>query len=126
MGLDIFFLGRDRVTDAVVSVPETREVGYFRKVNPLIAWFETHCGPVENAVERPVSRTELEALLSDLECLTPENCREFFPTTEGFFFGSQEYDQYYWKDVEIVKSWLRCTLDSFDFERKVLLLWAWW
>ncbi|MBC0700628.1 hypothetical protein FSH11_016035 [Escherichia coli] len=38
MGLDIFFLGRDRVcvTDAVVSVPETREVGYFRKVNPLI------------------------------------------------------------------------------------------
>ena len=43
MGLDIFFLGRDRVTDAVVSVPETREVGYFRKVNPLIAWFETHC-----------------------------------------------------------------------------------
>lgn len=51
MGLDIFFLGRDRVTDAVVSVPETREVGYFRKVNPLIAWFETHCGPVENAVE---------------------------------------------------------------------------
>ena len=45
MGLDIFFLGRDRVcvTDAVVSVPETREVGYFRKVNPLIAWFEKHC-----------------------------------------------------------------------------------
>ncbi|HBJ6789189.1 TPA: hypothetical protein LC384_001068 [Salmonella enterica subsp. enterica serovar Istanbul] len=44
MGLDIFFLGRDRVcvTDAVVSVPETREVGYFRKVNPLIAWFEKH------------------------------------------------------------------------------------
>ena len=41
MGLDIFFLGRDRVTDAVVSVPETREVGYFRKVNPLIAWFES-------------------------------------------------------------------------------------
>ncbi|HGH3485279.1 TPA: hypothetical protein ACJK05_002766 [Salmonella enterica subsp. enterica serovar Thompson] len=82
MGLDIFFLGRDRVcvTDAVVSVPETREVGYFRKVNPLIAWFEKHCGPIENAVERPVSRTELEALLSDLECLTPENCREFFPT----------------------------------------------
>ncbi|EHV4557697.1 hypothetical protein K0M07_004123, partial [Escherichia coli] len=75
MGLDIFFLGRDRVcvTDAVVSVPETREVGYFRKVNPLIAWFEKHCGPLENAVERPVSRTELEALLSDLECLTPEN-----------------------------------------------------
>lgn len=125
-GTRYFFLGRDRVTDAVVSVPETREVGYFRKVNPLIAWFETHCGPVENAVERPVSRTELEALLSDLECLTPENCREFFPTTEGFFFGSQEYDQYYWKEVEIVKSWLRSTLDSFDFERKVLLLWAWW
>ncbi|MHW63103.1 hypothetical protein D9G53_28530, partial [Escherichia coli] len=119
MGLDIFFLGRDRVcvTDAVVSVPETREVGYFRKVNPLIAWFEKHCGPLENAVERPVSRTELEALLSDLECLTPENCREFFPTTEGFFFGSQEYDQYYWKDVEDVKSWVRRTLDSFDFER---------
>ncbi|EBV7459757.1 hypothetical protein ACSDUA_003042 [Escherichia coli] len=128
MGLDIFFLGRDRVcvTDAVVSVPETREVGYFRKVNPLIAWFEKHCGPIENAVERPVSRTELEALLSDLECLTPENCREFFPTTEGFFFGSQEYDQYYWKDVEDVKSWVRSTLDSFDFERKILLLWAWW
>ncbi|HDS0567830.1 TPA: hypothetical protein ACH74J_005578, partial [Escherichia coli] len=111
---------------AVVSVPETREVGYFRKVNPLIAWFEKHCGPLENAVERPVSRTELEALLSDLECLTPENCREFFPTTEGFFFGSQEYDQYYWKDVEDVKSWVRSTLDSFDFERKILLLWAWW
>lgn len=48
------------------------------------------------------------------------------PHNRRILFGSQEYDQYYWKDVEIVKSWVRSTLDSFDFERKILLLWAWW
>lgn len=134
MGLDIYFFAREKAQSQDVripvegdaGVPERTEVGYFRKVNALVAWFESHCGEVENCVERPVTRTELEVLQRDLDSLTPANCREVFPVTDGFFFGSTDYDDRYWHDVDDVRAWVSLMLETFDFERRALVLWAWW
>lgn len=135
MGLDIYFFAREKVQAQDARIPaegdaaavqERTKVGYFRKVNALVAWFENHAGEVENCVERPVTRAELEVLQRDLDSLTPANCREVFPVTDGFFFGSQDYNEWYWRDVEDVKAWVSRTLETFDFERRTLVLWAWW
>ena len=40
-------------------------------------------------------------ILEDGEYISnPEICEELLPTTEGFFFGSTAYDEYYMKDIE--------------------------
>ena len=35
---------------------------------------------------------------------------ELLPTMSGFFFGSTDYDDYYYKDVEEVRNWVKETL----------------
>jgi hypothetical protein len=122
MGLDIYFFAREKNS----TQTERTEVGYFRKVNALVGWIESHVGSVENCEELLIQRTHLEILHDDLERLTSQNCTEVFPTCEGFFFGSQDYGDWYWKDVDEVKTWCSRILESFDFERRTLVFWAWW
>lgn len=38
-------------------------------------------------------------LASGFEIDNPEICKELLPTAEGFFFGSTDYDQYYYDDI---------------------------
>lgn len=40
--------------------------------------------------------------------------KELLPTTEGFFFGSTDYDQYYWSDLEETKKALEEILNNKD------------
>lgn len=130
MGLDIYFFARDKRSGETRVTDDSRlpgdKVGYFRKVNALLHWVNTHVAKVENCEEIPLARAHLEQLFSTLSTLTRENCRQCFPTTSGFFFGSTDYDQWYWSDVADVRLWASELLDGFDFDRKELLFWAWW
>lgn len=93
MGLDIYFTRK-----------KTNEIGYFRKVNFLVKYFENKGMGVEN--QHP-----LEIFKEDAEELA-ENCRkvlenhdlaeELLPTREGFFFGPTEYDDWYFECVQDV------------------------
>ncbi|CEE91897.1 hypothetical protein [Xenorhabdus koppenhoeferi] len=125
MGLDIHFLADDK-NDIQNDVNEKTEVGYFRKVNSLFDWIETKVQPIDNCTTILISKDVLMELALVLDNLTPDNCRELFPTREGFFFGSTEYDKYYWFDVETIKNWVKGILSSFDFENQNLYFWAWW
>lgn len=137
MGLDIYFYANEKAevdkTRIPASPPDTEqgrdediEVGYFRKANALFKWVEDHAGAFENCEKVPITQAHLRALLRDLQALTPENCRTRFPTTEGFFFGSTDYDAGYWTDVEETKRWLETMIDAFDFDRESLHFMAWW
>lgn len=93
MGLDIYFTRK-----------KTNEIGYFRKVNFLVKYFENKGMDVEN--QRP-----LEIFKEDAEELV-ENCKkvlenhdlaeELLPTCEGFFFGPTEYNDWYFESVQDV------------------------
>lgn len=124
MGLDIYMIKRP--VNSSNCCDDEAPVGYFRKVNSLLYWVHTHVAEVENCVELELNKRHLEMLLTDLTCLTKENCEERFPTACGFFFGSVEYDEYYWQDVEEVKSWVTETLNTFDFRNHRLCFLAWW
>ena len=78
------------------------DVAYWRKFNALHKWFVENVQDGEdNCKDYWVDREKLQELLSLLKLVIADKERadELLPTTEGFFFGGTEYDQYYFDNV---------------------------
>ena len=106
MGLDIFFTKK-----------KVKEIGYFRKVNFLVKYFEDYCG-LDTANQTPL-RIHIKDIM-DLKdrCSevinNPNKAEELLPTTDGFFFGDTDYNEEYLKDVQEVYNYCLHLLDEFD------------
>lgn len=50
----------------------------------------------------------------------PAVAQEYLPTTDGFFFGSTDYDQYYMEDIEHTIEVLEKVLKETDFENQII------
>lgn len=105
----------------------TQEEAYWRKFNALHAWFvknvqngEDDCGSY------PVSRGQLLDLLSLLKRITKNNANKLLPAQSGFFFGSTDYDEWYFQDVAETILKLTHILETFDFDNYELLYTSSW
>lgn len=81
---------------------------YWRKVNSIHQWFVDNCGNGEdNCQEMYVSPDKLVQLRDLVDMVLKSKsvavAQEHLPTASGFFFGSQDYDEYYWSDLEYTK-----------------------
>ena len=81
------------------------EIGYWRKANAIHKWFVDNCnnGDEEcNCKDIFVSADSLRCLLADCkEVMENRNkAEEILPTQSGFFFGSTNYDECYFDDIE--------------------------
>ena len=91
----------DDLAFASVSI----QVGYWRKVNAIHNWFiqeladgEDNCQPIY--VPRS-SLIDLKILCNEvLADGSKERAHELLPTGSGFFFGSTEYDEWYFHGIE--------------------------
>ena len=74
---------------------------YWRKANQIEGWFARR-GLAQNGQYVSVSYEELKQLLFACERVSEDHelASEILPRTSGFFFGSQEYDEWYFKDIE--------------------------
>lgn len=139
MGLDMYLKGRrwisynendtkTKIADAFSEVGdlEVQEIvvkaGYWRKANHIHKWFVDNVqGGQDDCGNYPVSREKLQELLDTCDrVLKFQHLAEAqLPTQEGFFFGSTDYGQYYYDDVEetmnIVKKVLAMP-DAWEFE----------
>ena len=97
------------LTDLRISRQTNYEVGYWRKANQIHNWFMQNCAnrdEYDNPIDdcRPVEITvdKLEALLDTCKkVLTDHSLADsLLPTADGFFFGSTEYDDYYFGEIE--------------------------
>ena len=99
------------------------EVGYWRKANAVHDWFvknvqdgEDDCGYYH------VSREQLKKLrdLCQQVLAERERAHELLPTTVGFFFGSTDYDEWYFNGlestIEIIDSALALPAHMWDLE----------
>ena len=81
-------------------------VGYWRKVNQIHNWIVENCAEgVDECQSIPIHPSKLMELRAMVE-ETLENkdkAADYLPTTEGFFFGGTEYDDYYWAGLERTK-----------------------
>lgn len=81
----------------------TEEVGYWRKANHIHNWFVQNVqGGVDDCRKAYVSKEKLEELLIICKevLVDPSKAPKLLPTTEGFFFGGTNYDEYYYQEVE--------------------------
>lgn len=129
MGLDMFFYGRrylwdfdgpDQKVAAELGkcFPEIRgahinrveaEFKYWRKSNAIHKWFVDN---IQNGVDEcQESHVDLKKLyqLRDLcaeVMANPDRAAELLPTSSGFFFGSTDYNEWFFKDIEETLNWL--------------------
>lgn len=96
MGLDIFF-----------EKKKTKELGYFRKVNFLVKYFENLGFDIERGEFR-VYEQDIKELIDKCDEVIKDHskAKELLPTRAGFFFGSTEYSEGYYEDVKSVKEYL--------------------
>ena len=74
---------------------------YFRKVNFIFAYFE-NLGKMIDQYYAFVDKEDVEELISRCERVLADRslASELLPTQAGFFFGSTDYNDYYFEDVK--------------------------
>ena len=129
---------------------EPVDIGYFRKVNFLMEFFNYD----GNCEYKEIAKSELEALqdaclevsrmkpsqvvyvkaehqwdkdrvetvLSDAD---QARCAEILPTQAGFFFGNTAYNQWYLDDAKEVLAWVTGVLKELA-DDEVVLMYCWW
>jgi hypothetical protein len=126
MGLDIDFYKVKK-----------ESVGYFRKVNFILTYFEVESD--QDCEDIPVSKDKLAEFVADLKCElmlynerkpkdNPDEDAELEPinqklrTKEVCFGGSTAYYPNYWEDVKEVYTWAKGQLESFDWDNYTMIL----
>lgn len=104
MGLDLWFQKRRK--------EETEELKYFRKVNFLVQFFEDRGYDVENCVPLKITKEDTYNLKECCEQVLGDHslAETYLPTCAGFFFGSTDYNEEYFNDVDEVLDFCNETL----------------
>lgn len=110
MGLDQSLYKRGKNEDV--------EKIYWRKANFVHRYFtkdwEERGFETDNVTEFPASKSDLEELLGLCKAVLEDNTQavHLLPTMRGFFFGSIDYDEWYFNDVEYTKDKLEQLLEE--------------
>lgn len=89
-------------------------IGYWRKANAIHNWFVEKCGGgIDECQDIYVPIEKLEELhkLCEQVLENHDEGKRLLPTTSGFFFGSVEYDEWYFKDIEYTKNLIEIIID---------------
>lgn len=135
MGLDMYLTARrfywsSEEMPPIPDAPEGYKLDYviyavhsWRKANAIHQWFVDNVQDGEdNCQEYYVSREDLRKLREICLAILEKRAapEEVLPTAEGFFFGSTEYDEWYYSDVKetcgvIAKALVDFPEDKWDF-----------
>jgi hypothetical protein len=88
-------------------------VAYWRKANAIHAWFVEHCQEGEDECQTSgVEREQLQELIDLCEKVLETKDASLLPPKSGFFFGSTEIDDWYWRDLRYTVKQLKSLLDN--------------
>jgi len=109
--------GRKKKVNKLEVKETVCEAMYWRKSNEIHRWFvENVQNDIDDCGTYEVSREQLKELLGLVRKALIEKDTSILPTTSGFFFGSTEYDNYYWQDMERTEKELSALLENDDGE----------
>lgn len=98
------------------------KIGYWRKANAIHDWFVQNCQDGnDDCRESYVPIEKLEELRKICKMVLGNHAlaSEYLPTASGFFFGTTDYDEWYYKDlestVEIIDNALSKISDEWTF-----------
>ena len=89
-------------------------LAYFRKVNFLFEFFSGSLNEEETTAV--ITRGEMEELIEKCEFVlnNRDKASENLPTCDGFFFGSLDYDDYYFESVAKVLLSFQVILENYS------------
>lgn len=121
MGLDMWLERRPKT--------ESKEVAYWRKANQVREWFANRKEDyfVDNG-RTPIEKEDLEALVADCKAVLAnhELAEELLPTSSGFFFGSEAYDEWYFQDLEDTVEMLTKVIRETDWDKEEVSYVEWY
>jgi hypothetical protein len=98
------------------------QIAYWRKANQIHKYFVDQCARGKDECQDTyVEREQLEDLLNRCRTILEDHSKaeELLPSQSGFFFGSTEYDDWYFKDLEdtvpILEKILKDAPEDWDF-----------
>lgn len=116
------YSGRNRLTE---------QVGYWRKANQIHNWLvdRVQDGIDDCCYHNEVTKEVLEELLDICQKVLDNQAdvaRQLLPTTSGFFFGSTQYDQWYYNDIKETIQICKEVLGTTDFEKQMVFYISSW
>ena len=89
-------------------------LAYFRKVNFLFEFFSGSLN--EEETTEVITKGEMEELIEKCEFVlnNRDKASEILPTCDGFFFGSLDYDDYYFESVAKVLLSFQVILENYS------------
>lgn len=101
------------------------QIAYWRKANQIHKYFVDKCaGGKDECQETYVPKDALEDLLWRCKTVLSDRsrARELLPSQSGFFFGSTDYDEWYYQDLEqtipVLEKILKNSQENWEFEYK--------
>lgn len=98
----------------------TERVGYWRKANHIHNWFVTNVQEDnDDCKQYYVDLETLQELLNTVNEVLADHskAKHLLPTTDGFFFGGTEYDNYYFDDLRGTKKIIEDIQAEKDYEK---------
>lgn len=106
------FVDEDNIRFASIKM----QVAYWRKANAIHQFFVELDGGKDECQEIYVDRDNLQELVNHcntiLENKDVEKAKSLLPTQSGFFFGSTEYDEYYFEELKCTQKTLKKLIDN--------------
>lgn len=94
-------------TKSRIQIPRfkhiTEEIAYWRKANAIHKWFvETVQDGTDDNRQYDVTKDQPKELLNRCKTVLehPDQAEQLLPTQEGFLFGSTEYDDQYFQNLD--------------------------
>jgi hypothetical protein len=130
MGLDMYltrqktridYPDRDCLKSLTGVMCEQDDVMYWRKANAIHGWFvENVQDGVDDCSPFEVTKEHFEELYSLTQAVMNDNSKanELLPACSGFFFGGNEYDEYYFDMIKETNASIKEILENWqgDYE----------
>lgn len=122
MGLDMYLYGVNYISKYDEESNKTKEILteeiYWRKVNCVHKWFVDNCqeGNDDCRFSYGFDKETLEELMDICKRILDDHslAEKLLPVEDGFFFGSTEYDEWYFEDIKYSYENLKRVLDELD------------
>ena len=132
MGLDISVIkihvdqeDQNKTEEEIYDTKPGEEILYYRKVNFLIPFFgDSMLYEEMGFILASVHKDKIKNLIDSCEIVLKDRKKapEILPTEEGFFFGSTEYDDYYFECVQEVLNNFKELLKDFEEDCKYYII----
>lgn len=104
------------------------DAAYWRKANQIRKWFVENLENFQDNGETKVQEEDLEKLVDTCKKVLADHslAEKLLPCSEGFFFGDDKYDEWYFNQLEDTVDMIEKVLNETDWDNEEIYYWEWY